>query len=118
MLLAILFGAAALPLYAICAAHTFDLVGRTEFVEASSGLLLANGIGAVIGPLLAAYVMHEAGPAGLFITTAAAHASVIAFVAWRMTRRAPPAEVQRSEFDLTSTAPTMVALEAEPPPAR
>lgn len=116
-LLALLFGASALPIYAICAAHTFDFVDRSDFVEASSGLLLANGIGAVIGPVIAAYVMRKVGPEGLFLTTAGCHLALLAFVAWRMTRRAAPAEGQRSEFDLASTAPTMVALEAEGQPS-
>ena len=108
--LACLFGAAALPLYAICAAHAFDVVERSEFVEASSGLLLANGIGSVIGPLVAAVAMDQIGPSGLFATTACFHVVLAAFAYWRSTRRAVRPE-ERTEFSLTSTAPTMVALE-------
>ena len=112
---ACLFGAAALPLYAICAAHAFDFVERSDFVEAASGLLLANGIGSVIGPMAAAATMREAGPAGLFICTAVVHLGLGGFVLWRISRRtALPAEA-RTGFDLTSTAPTMVALEPAPP---
>lgn len=109
-ILAWLFGAAALPLYAICAAHAFDFVDRADLVEASSGLLLANGIGSVIGPVLASAVMQRLGPAGLFATTACFHLFLAAFAYWRTTRRPRPEE-GRTEFDLTSTAPTMVALE-------
>jgi MFS family permease len=112
---ACLFGAAALPLYAICAAHAFDFVERSEFVEAASGLLLANGIGAVIGPLAAAMTMREAGPAGLFICTAIVHLGLGAFVLWRISRRTALPVAARTGFDLTSTAQTMVALEPQPP---
>jgi MFS family permease len=111
--LAAVFGAAAMPLYAICAAHAFDFVERSDFVETSSGLLLANGLGAVVGPLVASPLMRLAGPAGLFMATAGAHLALAGFVAWRMTRRAPVPKDQRSEFDLTTTAPTMVALTPE-----
>lgn len=112
--LACLFGAAALPLYAICAAHAFDFVERSDFVEAASGLLLANGIGSVIGPMAAAAAMRGLGPAGLFEFTALFHVALAGFALWRIGRRtAPPAE-ERTGFDLTSTAPTMVALEPLP----
>lgn len=111
---ACLFGAAALPLYAICAAHAFDFVARSDFVEASSGLLLANGIGSVIGPLIAAVTMREAGPSGLFLCTAVFHLLLGAFALWRISRRtALPAEA-RTGFDLSSTAQTMVALDPQP----
>jgi MFS family permease len=113
--LACLFGAAALPLYAICVAHAFDFVERKDLVEAASGLLLANGAGSVIGPMIAAAAMREAGPAGLFASTAVFHLLLGGFALWRMTRRtALPAEA-RTGFDLTSTAQTMVALEPQPP---
>ena len=112
---ACLFGAAALPLYAICVAHAFDFVERTDLVEAASGLLLANGVGSVIGPMVAAAAMREAGPAGLFACTAVFHLALGGFALWRITRRTVlPAEA-RTGFDLTSTAQTMVALEPSPP---
>ncbi|MCW8086636.1 MFS transporter [Sabulicella glaciei] len=116
-LLAALFGAAAFPLYAICAAHAFDYSASSEFVESSSGLLLANGMGAVAGPLLASILMRVFGPSGLFMATAMAHLVLAAFVAWRITRRAAiPAEL-RSDFDLAATAQTMVAPQEGAAPA-
>ena len=48
---AALFGAAIYPQYSLCVAHTNDFVGREDFVEASSGLLLTWAIGASIGPV-------------------------------------------------------------------
>jgi MFS family permease len=111
--LAAVFGAATMPLYALCAAHMFDLVGRSELVETSSGLLLGNGIGAIAGPLIASFLMRLTGPGGLFLATAAAHLILGGFVIWRMTRRSAPADRHAAEFDLTTTAPTMAALTAE-----
>lgn len=108
-----IFGAAAMPLYAICAAHMFDLVERSELVETSSGLLLGNSVGATAGPLVASFLMRLTGPGGLFLATGGAHLILGAFVIWRMTRRPALPRNQRTEFDLTATAPTMAALTPE-----
>src|SRR5690606_7978012 len=97
----------------ICAAHAFDHVDRADLVEAASGLLLANGIGSVIGPMVAATAMQNMGPQGLFAFTGVVHVTLGGFALWRISRRgAVPAEA-RPGFDLTSTAPTMVALDPD-----
>ncbi len=51
MLLALagLFGALALPGYAIAAAHGYDRTQPEEMVATSATILLANGLGAVAG---------------------------------------------------------------------
>ena len=111
--MAFVFGAAALPLYAICAAHAFDFASREDFVETSSGLLLIYGAGSIAGPLLASGLIHLTGPSGLFTTIAVTLVALVIFSAWRITQRSAPTEPERTEFDLVSTAPTMVALDPE-----
>ncbi len=113
VLMAFVFGAAALPLYAICAAHAFDFASREDFVETSSGLLLIYGAGSIAGPLLASGLIHLTGPSGLFTTIAVTLVALVIFSAWRITQRSAPTEPERTEFDLVSTAPTMVALDPE-----
>lgn len=105
------FGASALPLYAICAAHAFDHIEPEDTVETSSGLLLANGLGAIAGPIGAAFLMGRIGPGGLFLATAGVHLVLAVFALWRIRNSLPVPKEQRSEFDLATTAPTMVALE-------
>jgi MFS family permease len=80
---AFLFGAVALPLYALAVAHANDVMRADEFVEASSGLLLANGAGAALGPVIASLFMMAAG-AG--------------FTVYRMGRRRVAAEDHQFEF--------------------
>jgi MFS family permease len=106
-----LFGAAALPLYAICAANAFDFVDRAKLVEISSGLLLLHGIGSIIGPLIAAAAMEGIGPRGLFVSTAVGHAALAAYAIWRIRQRGPLTQAERTGFDLVSTAPTMTAID-------
>jgi MFS family permease len=109
-ILAAAFGASAMPLYAICAAHAFDHIETQDTVETSSGLLLANGLGAIAGPIAAAFFMGPFGPGGLFIATAGVHLMLAAFVIWRIRTSHPVPREEQSEFDLSTTAPTMVAL--------
>ena len=114
--LALLFGASVYPLYGLCTAHTNDFVGRTEFVETSSGLLLTWGLGATIGPILAAALMERAGIGGLFLFTATVHFVFAVFTVWRMTRRAAPAADAKDGFVISSAAarPTPVAAHLDP----
>lgn len=111
VLFAALFGASALPLYAICAANAFDFVDRLELVEISSGLLLVHGVGSIVGPLVAATAMEWVGPGGLFISTAVGHAALAGYAIWRISQRGPLTQEERTGFDLVTTAPTMAAID-------
>lgn len=91
-----LYGVCVLPIYSLCVAHTNDVLGREHCVAASGGLLLAFGMGAVVGPLPAAALMARAGSGALFGYTAAVHLAFAGFVAWRMLRRGAPPAVARS----------------------
>ena len=68
------------------------------FVEASSGLLLAWGTGAIIGPLIASHAMDAFGYGALFLVTAAVHGALFGFALYRIGKRDAPADDQKSEF--------------------
>lgn len=104
------FGAAILPTYAVAAAHVFDHAMSEGYVEVSAALLLLNGLGSVVGPIMAAMAMQAYGPGSLFAWIAAVHGVMIAFLAFRMTRRAAPEDKQK--FSLPNTAPVMVIGDA------
>ena len=64
-------------------------------VSASGALVLANGIGAIIGPFAASLAMSVVGPAGLFWSLAVVHTGIGIFALYRMLRReAKPLEQQ------------------------
>lgn len=105
------FGAAILPTYAVAAAHVYDHADSEGYVEVSAALLLLNGLGSVVGPIVAAAAMQVYGPGSLFLWIAAVHAAMIAFFAFRMIRRAAPEEKQK--FSLPNTAPVVVIGHAE-----
>ena len=53
MVFGLLFGALALPCYSLAAAHAYDKTPNSELVPTAATILLANALGAVIGPILA-----------------------------------------------------------------
>lgn len=81
------FGACVLPVYSLCVAHTNDFLGRQHCVAASGGLLLAFGLGAIVGPVAAAALMQSFGPGALFAYAAAVHAAFVVFTLYRMRKR-------------------------------
>ena len=97
-LLAFGFGASALPIYSLCVAHVNDRASSDVFVQVSGQLLLTFGVAAILGPLMASFIVSLLGPQGLFLFTAIVHATVAAYTAWRIQRTEPPTEEERVPF--------------------
>jgi MFS family permease len=111
-----LYGGFAYPLYGLCVAHTNDFVSREEFIEASSGLLLTWGIGASIGPLVAALAVEQVGLGGLFLYTALVHSSFALVTLYRMTRREAVPAPERADFvHHATTTPEAATLDPRAP---
>ena len=85
-----LFGGFSLPMYALCVAHTNDHLRPEQMVAASGGLILAGGIGAIIGPLGIALAM-DVSAHWFFGALAVVHAGIGLFALLRMLlRKATP----------------------------
>ncbi|MGI9311472.1 MAG: MFS transporter [bacterium] len=103
---ALAFGAFALPLYSLAAAHANDRAEFGQYVLVSAGLSFFFSLGAVIGPYAAALVIQQFGPAAFFVYTCAVHASLALAVMVRIRRRASVPAEQRSTFvALLKTSP-------------
>ncbi|MCL4747046.1 MAG: MFS transporter [Burkholderiaceae bacterium] len=91
LLLPLLFllGGAALSIYAICVAHAGDHASSDQMVSLLSGLLLAWGVGAAIGPAAAAAVMDRVGAGGLFMYISVVALAFALYVVHRMWARLP-----------------------------
>ncbi len=98
MALAAVLGAFMFALYPLCVAHVNDHVAEGGFVEASSGMLLLQGSGAVAGPVLASVLMAWTQSAALFFFTAAVHAALMVFVFSRLQRTPRPPAADREDF--------------------
>lgn len=106
--LAAAFGAGLLPSYAIAAAHVFDFADRADYVEISAGLLLLNGMGSTLGPMLASLGIELWGPPGFFAVNAAIQACLIGFVAIRLRQREGLPVAEKQTFDLGTSAAVSV----------
>ena len=108
------FGAAMLPLYSLSIAHANDRMDKSEFVEASAGLLLVNGIASVLGPVLAGLVTERVGMPGLFFYTAGVHLMMTIFTLLRIVEsRSAPLE-KREHFVTVPQQASPTSLELDP----
>lgn len=113
LLLPLLFllGGAALSTYAICVAHAGDHASPDQMVSLLSGLLLAWGVGAAIGPAVAAAVMDWVGAGGLFMYIGVVALASALYVVHRMWARLPaPIDEHVSFVDVPPTSPAAAEL--------
>lgn len=113
VVLASLHGGVAVTLYSLSLAHANDHIDPADLVPASAGLLLAFGIGAVIGPIASTAAMDNLGLWGFYGFGAVTSGLVGGFALWRMTqRRAVPMDEQGPWVAVSRTSP--VAAELDP----
>ncbi len=92
------------PLYALLMAYTNDYLEPEEMAGASAGLLFANGLGAITGPLVIGWMLGVFGPSGFWLFMATVMAAAALYAAWRMTRR-PSAYSAEEDYEAVSYAP-------------
>ncbi|WP_428699893.1 MFS transporter [Stappia sp.] len=114
LMLALLAGVATQPAYAIAASHAFDHADRDDYVETSSGMNLAFGIGSSIGPLTASYLMQSVGPWGLFLQVAIIQAVMGLYIFSRLFQRAALSVEDKTDFDYAASAQVGTVLSPEP----
>jgi len=99
-----ILGAVLFPVYSLVVAHANDYAEPSEFVEISSGLLVVNGAGAMIGPVLSGFLIDGMGPGGFFLSLALAFGLFGGYAAWRITQReAVPADEMTDYTYMPST---------------
>ena len=95
LIMMLIFGGLVFSLYSLFIAHANDYLAPSQMVAMSSGLLMVNGAGAVIGSPLAASVIEVVGTHGFMPTIAGFLFLLAGFVLYRMKMRsAVPAEAQ------------------------
>ncbi len=83
-LLMFLLGGASFPLYSLGIAYTNDWIEPHQIMGASSGLVTVNGIGAVLGPLLAAGLILAFGNDLYLASLIVTHGAIVIYVAFRI----------------------------------
>ncbi len=90
-----LIGGSSFPLYSLAIAYTNDWITDEQRVGASAFLVMVNGIGAIVGPLVASLLISGIGASGFFWTLAATHVLLAGYLVFRIVARDPvPVEDQ------------------------
>ncbi len=106
---AFLIGGMTNPLYSLVLAHTNDFLKHEDMASAAGGMVFINGLGAIGGPMLAAWAMGAIGPQGYFLFIAILMIMLVGYAAYRMTQRAAPDETE--SYAPLMPASTPVAVE-------
>ncbi len=113
-ILMLMFGGLLFSLYSLFIAHANDYLPPSQMVAMSSGLLMVNSAGAVLGSPLAATVIEMLGVKGFLPTIGAFLFLLAGFILYRMTMRsAVPAEAQGIFVAIPDTS-TGVAVNLSP----
>ena len=114
LIMMLIFGGLVFSLYSLFIAHANDYLAPSQMVAMSSGLLMVNGAGAVMGSPLAASVIEIFGTRGFMPTIAGFLFLLAGFVLYRMKMRsAVPAEAQGA-FVAIPDASSGVAVNLSP----
>jgi MFS family permease len=105
---AFLIGGMTNPLYSLVLAHTNDFLGHDDMASAAGGMVFINGLGAVGGPMLAAWAMGIVGPEGYFLFIAILMILLVGYAAYRMTQRATPDETESYAYVMPASTPVAV----------
>ena len=93
-----LVGGAVQPMYSVSISIINDQLSSHQILSASSGIILINGVGGLLGPLLGARAMSLFGAPSLYYFVAALNALLIGFTLYRMGVRPPVASEVPSEL--------------------
>jgi len=84
------YGGLAFTVYGISVAHVNDLLDPARILEATGTLLLLHGMGAVIGPTAAGFLMDRLGPGSLLVYLALVLGATAAYAFYRYGRVSRP----------------------------
>ena len=110
-----MYGGLTATLYPLCVAYANDYLDPGQVVAASSSLVLAFGLGAAVGPVLAAFFMRYAGTSGLFVLSLCICVLYIVFVMYRMRIRHWAPVVEKEPYvPMPEIIATPVSTELDP----
>ncbi len=111
-LLMFVFGACALPIYAVSLALANDNAQEGKFIELGTGLLMINALGSIIGPMIASQLMTRFGPQlffGFHMVVLLLGSLLILFMI-----RTKEASLNQGDFTLATTAAAQASFQLDP----
>jgi MFS family permease len=104
------FGGMSFTLYPIAVAHLVDYVHRDELLAASSTVLLVNGVGSAVGPLVAGALMNLLSPQLLFVWFAVLDGMLAVYAFYRFIHRKREVTPDDNFVPLVNTTPSSLDL--------
>ena len=101
-------GAFTFPMYSLASSHMNDQLRPEQILSASSGMILLNGIGGMLGPLIAAALMDTLRIDALFWFVAGLNLTVALFALYRINQQ--PAMVIEEQGDQIPVALTVSSV--------
>jgi MFS family permease len=110
MVMIFVFSGMSFTLYPIAVAHLVDYVNRDELLAASSTVLLLNGIGSALGPLVAGTLMNLLQPQLLFVWFAVLDVMIAGYAFYRFVHRKREVTPDDNFVPLVNTTPSSLDL--------
>lgn len=85
--LAFAFGVTTFPIYSVSTSHANDFAAPEDRMELSASLLFCYAVGAILSPVIAAWIIENFGSSALFTFIAMAHVFLVIFGIYRMWAR-------------------------------
>jgi MFS family permease len=111
-MLMFIFGACALPIYAVSLALANDNAKEGKFIELGTGLLMLNAMGSIVGPMIASQLMSRFGPQlffGYHMVVLLLGTVLILFMI-----RTKEASLNQGDFKLATTAAAQASFQMDP----
>lgn len=96
------------PMYSLVLSHINDYMPVGQAMAASIQVVFWNGVGAIVGPILASAVMGGMGPVGYFWTLAVVHAVMGFFIVGRIVAKEPIPQAQQRPWRRVSQRSNVV----------
>jgi len=110
MVVIFVFGGMSFTLYPIAVAHLVDYVDRDQLLAASSTVLLLNGVGSAVGPLVAGALMNLLQPQLLFVWFAMLDVMIAGYAFYRFIHRKREVTPDDNFVPLVNTTPGSLDL--------
>jgi MFS family permease len=95
-------------MYSLVLSHINDYMPVGQAMAASIQVVFWNGVGAIVGPILASAVMGGMGPVGYFWTLAVVHAVMGFFIVGRIVAKEPIPQAQQRPWRRVSQRSNVV----------
>ncbi len=104
-------GATSMPIYSLAIAYTNDWIEPSQRVGASGLLVMINGVGAIVGPLVASTLMAVFTPSAYFWSLILTHGAIALYVGYRIVVGDPvPIDEQTQYQPIPARSSAVVAV--------